>query len=325
MRKLIYVAPLLAIAIILVSWVDRAPAELLNRVVAVVGDEMISAQDLDRVLSVMQEQVKGRENEFSSQDLGHLRQLALDRLIEETLFDQQIKKLGIRVRPAEIDAYIERVRASNHMDESAFLAHLSRRGYTPEEYRNELKNDIQRRRLVAQVVQQRVVITDKEIEEYYQQNSGSYTSLGGVMLQALFLKVPADAQPAAAQAIRGQAEELRQKILDGQADFAEMAKQYSEGPGADKGGELGPVKADDLLPSMRNALAELKTGETSPVLEIPSGFVFMKLLDSKGKSNMPPQEMREQIRQKLEKAAYEKAYQNWMKELRASTYIKIFD
>ena len=325
MRKLVCLFALWAVMVALGAGPVLAAPETINRIVAVVGEDVITTQDLERVLKVMEDQVRGRETEYTSQDLARLRRLALDRVIEETLFDQQVKKLNIRVTNTEVEAFIKRIQQNNNMDEGKFLAHLSRRGMTPEEYRDELKKDIMRRRLIARAVQKRVVITDKEIEEYYKAHSGSYSSLGGVMIRALFLRVPNDAEPAAAQAIRKQAEDLRQQIVDGQAKFADLAKKFSQGPGADNGGQLGPIKADDLLPAMRLALGELKADQISPVLEIPSGFVFMKLLDSKGESNMPPDEMREEIRQKLEKEANEKAFQEWMKELRANTYIKIFD
>lgn len=325
MRKVVCLFALLA----MVAAVDAAPGlaspETVNRIVAVVGEDVITAQDLEQVQKVIEDQIKGRESEYSSQDLARLRRLALDRVIEQTLFDQQVKKLGIRVTNTEIEAFIKRIKQTNNMDDSKFLAHLSRRGMTPEEYRAELKKDILRRRLIARAVQKRVVITDKEIEEYYKAHSGSYSSLGGVMIRALFLRVPGDAEPVAAQAIRKQAEDLRKQVVDDGADLAELAKKFSQGPGADNGGKLGPIKADDLLPAMRLALAELKTNQVSPVLEIPSGFVFIKLLDSSGESSMPPDAMREEIRQKLEKEANEKAFQEWMKELRANTYIKIFD
>ena len=69
---------------------------------------------------------------------------------------------------------------------------------------------------------------------------------------------------------------------------------------------MGPLAVSDLLPAMRMALSELKPGQISPVLKVPGSFVFMQLLESSGKSGLPLQQVREEIRAKLEKEATEK-------------------
>lgn len=128
----------------------------------------------------------------------------------------------------------------------------------------------------------------------------------------------------AENAVRQQAENILQKIKAGE-DFGKLAQQYSQGPGAEKGGRLGPVKASDLLPSMRQALGELKPDQVSEVLQIPQGFVIMKLIDRSGSKDLGLAQVNEQIRSKLAQQKMEKIFKDWMKKLRSDNYVKIID
>lgn len=312
-------------AVVLLSGVTSASwsAEVVARVVAVVGDEVITSQDLDKMVTMLKAQLESSGNTIqSAEDIAKLRRLALDRLIGEKVFADEVKKQNIMVRESELDAFITRIRESNGLSEDAFVARLNQRGLSLAEYREQLRQDILRRRLISQSVKERVVISDAQIDEYYQKHMGAMASMGGVNIQALFIMVPPDAPPAAQAAVLKKTQGLRQQVIDG-ADFGELAKKHSQGPGKDKGGRLGPLKADDLLPAMRQALAEMKPGDISTVMEIPGGYAFMKLLDRSGKSDLAPAEVREQIREKLEKEAFDRLYAKWLKELRAKSYIRI--
>jgi peptidyl-prolyl cis-trans isomerase SurA len=145
-----------------------------------------------------------------------------------------------------------------------------------------------------------------------------------VRLRAIFLKVPPEASAATEEAIRQKAEKLRAEAV-AKGNFAELARKYSQGPGAADGGELGPVASRDLMPQMRQALGALKPGQISPVLKIPGAYVFIQLLERSGESTIPLAQVKEQIRQHLEKQALERRYRKWMKELRDRTFVKIMD
>jgi peptidyl-prolyl cis-trans isomerase SurA len=286
--------------------------EVVARVVAVVGDDVITSQDLDKMVDLMKAQL-GRNGAAaqSSQDIAGLRRLALDRLIGEKIVATEVKRLGILVREQELDAFIKRIRESNGLSEEAFVARLNQRGITMAQYRDQLRRDILRRRLISQSVQDRIAVSDAQVEEYYHSHMSAISSTGGVRFQALFIMAPADTPPDGKAALRQKAEGLRKQVAEG-ADFAKLAAEHSQGPGKERGGELGPLNADDLLPAMRQALAEMKAGQLSEVVEIPGGFVFMKLMDRSGKSSLPTEEVRAQIRQKLEKEAFEKQYAKWL-------------
>ncbi len=296
-------------------------AKVVNRVLAVVGDDIVTSLDVDRLIKTIQSQAASRGDRLGPADLAELRKVALDRLIEDKIFEQEVKRLGIKVSPAQVDRYVERIKKLNHIDDATFAAQLSRRGLTPEEYRRQLKKDILKQSLIARQVKNKIVISDTQVEEYYRKHISDYQKLDQVRLRAIFLNLPRDASPVAMDLLRQKAEKIRAQAVKNH-NFAELARKYSQGPGADKGGELGPLSSDDLIPAMRQALGELKPGQVSPVIKAPMGYLIIQLISRTGQSTIPLAQVKDQIRDKLEKQATEKKFRQWLSELRKKTYVK---
>lgn len=304
------------------------PAQEVNRVVAVVGDEVITTLDLEKMERQLQEQVAAAGAARPGDPLptaAQIRRMGLDRLIEDKIFAQEVARLKLTVSQGELNSYIDRIKASNQLSQEEFVAQLSRRGVTLEEYQEDLKREILKHKLVDRNVKSRIVVSDKEVDEFYRQHAEGSSSAGQVRLRAVFLRVEDKASPAQEEQVRNQAAELQSRVTKG-ADFAEAARKYSQGPGAEQGGDLGLVSPGDLLPSMREALAQLKPGQVSPVFKIPGAYVFMKLEDQAAAavSGLTPQ-LREQIRQRLEQETMEKRFREWLRELRSKAYVRVME
>jgi peptidyl-prolyl cis-trans isomerase SurA len=304
------------------------PAQEVNRVVAVVGDEVITTLDLEKMVRQLQEQVAAAGAARPGEPLptaAQIRRMGLDRLIEDKIFAQEVARLKLTVSQGELNSYIDRIKASNQLSQEEFVAQLSRRGVTLEEYQEDLKREILKHKLVDRNVKSRIVVSDKEVEDFYRQHAEGSSSAGQVRLRAVFLRVEDQASPAQDEQARNQAAELQARVAKG-ADFAEAARKYSQGPGAEQGGDLGLVSPGDLLPSMRETLAQLKPGQVSPVFKIPGAYVFMKLEDqaTAAVSGLTPQ-LREQIRQRLEQETMEKRFREWLRELRSKAYVRVME
>ncbi len=302
-------------------------AKVVNRVVAIVDDEVITSLDLDRAirrikmdLARMEATQRGRGGVPPTQ----IRRMALERLIDDKIFAKEVARAGLRVSDEELDHYINRIKRTNKLSDEDFVASLSRQGLTLKEYRDNLRQDILKQRLINQEVKKLVVVSDADVEKYYKEHSDQYRNLDEVKLRAIFFRVDPKAGLGAENAVRQKAENVLQKIKNGEP-FAKMAQRYSQGPGAERGGRLGPVRASDLLPSMRQALGELRPGQTSEVLQIPQGFVIMQLIERSGDKELPLQKVKKQIRSKLEREMTEKRFREWLKDLRAKSYVKIMD
>lgn len=302
-----------------------AAEHTVNRVVAVVGDDIITTMDLDKVMKLMESQLEPAGSVREAADRRRqMRKVAIERLIEDKLFAQEVARQGLKVSDKDIDNYLVRLKKSNRLNDEQFAAQLSRRGLTPKEYRDDLRKDMLKHKLIAQQVKSKVVISDEQVKQFYQKHIAEYRKGDKVRIRALFRTMPGDAAPATREAVKEKTQDLRRQV-EGGGDLAALAKQYSQGPGAPQGGEIGPVAASDLLPAMRQALGSLKTGQLSPVLELPGGYVFFKLLARTGTQVEPLDKVREDIRNKLQSDALEKKFQEWMKNLRAKTYVKVID
>jgi peptidyl-prolyl cis-trans isomerase SurA len=299
---------------------------VVNRVVAIVDDEVVTSMELNRAIRRLKMDLARMEamQQAGGMPPAQIRRMALERMIDEKIFAKEVKRVGLVVSDEELDHYIARIKQNNNLTEEDFVASLSRQGMTLQEYRDDLRQDILKQRLINQEVQKQVVVTDAEVEEYYKKNYEQYQNMDEVNMMAIFLKVDPQAGLTAENAVRQQAENILQKIKAGK-DFGKLAQQYSQGPGAEKGGRLGPVKSSDLLPSMRQALGELKQGQVSEVLQIPQGFVIMKLVDRSGNKELDMTQVKEQIRSKLGQQKTEKIFKDWMKKLRSENYVKIID
>lgn len=317
---------LLAVILVLpMRWV-HAEEVVVNRVVAIVDDEVITSLDLDRAIRRLKMDLARMEamQRGGGVPPAQIRRMALERMIDDKIFAKEVKKAGLVVHDQELDHYIDRIKRSNKLSDEDFVASLSRQGMTLKEYREDLRRDILKQRLINQKVQKHVVISDAEVEKYYKDNYDQFQNMDDVNMMAIFLRVDPQGGLNAENAVRQQAENILEKIKGGE-DFAKMAQKYSQGPGAERGGRLGPVKANDLLPSMRQALGELKPGQVSEVLQIPQGFVIMKLIDRSGDKGLALEEVKEQIRSKLSQQKTEQLFKDWMKQLRSENYVKILD
>lgn len=317
---------LLAVILALpVGWV-HAEEVVVNRVVAIVDDEVVTSLDLDRAIRRLKMDMARMEamQRGGGVPPAQIRRMALERMVDEKIFAKEVKKSGLLVSDEELDHYINRIKQSNKLSEEDFVASLSRQGMTLKEYRDDLRRDILKQRLINQQVRKHVVISDADVEQYYKAHYDQFQNMDEVNMMAIFLRVDPQGGLNAENAVRQQAENILQKIKSG-GDFSKLAQQYSQGPGAERGGRLGPVKADDLLPSMRQALSELKPGQVSEVLQIPQGFVIMKLIDRSGNKELALAEVKEQIRAKLTQQKTEQRFKDWMKQLRSENYVKIID
>jgi len=143
--------------------------EIVDRIVAVVNNEVITYLELQQELRPYQEQIKSRgyDEDEEREMLFKLREDMIYRLIDDKLADQEIKKNNITISEAEVDASIERLKASRMWSDEEFRMALESEGMTLEELRQSMKSQALRNRLVGREVSSKIVITQEEVRAYY--------------------------------------------------------------------------------------------------------------------------------------------------------------
>jgi len=302
--------------------IDYLQAEITNRVVATVNSDIITLHELNtsikRVTGLSPRDLRQRDVEKYLE----LRRAVLNKMINEKIAQQEIVRLKIKVTAKDIEESIEQIKRENNLTHEELIEGLKAEGMTLEEYKERIKEEIQRLRLVNYEVKSKIVVTEGDVREYYQNHIDAYTKVCKVRLARIFLgiKNPDDAEEIAR--VRRLGSEILQGLRQGR-DFFEMAKKYSQGPAASEGGDLGWVVLDNLEPRLRNTISRLSPGEYTDLDPAPAGVQIIKLLEQKEGGVKPFEEVRDAIHSKLHREKVEKRYAAWIEELREKSFIKV--
>jgi peptidyl-prolyl cis-trans isomerase SurA len=252
----------------------------IDRVIAVVNDEVITQHELRDRLANVERQLRQRGTPQPPRDV--LEKQLLERLIVDRLQKQFANETGLRIADAELDVALRRIAENNRMSLAEFRAALERDGIEWRRFREEIRDEMTISRLREREVENRIVVSDGEIDNYLahpeQANQSALVALGHVIV-----RVPEQADPIKLAQLRARAEEALARIKAGQ-DFGQVAASYSEAADAMSGGLLEPRPADRLPLLYADAIAGLKPGETSGILRSPAGFHIVKLIERRGGS-----------------------------------------
>jgi peptidyl-prolyl cis-trans isomerase SurA len=248
----------------------------------------------------------------------------LNRLIDERLASQEISRLKISVREEEVDETVARIMKENNLTQETLEAELRTQEQTITDLRQQIKEGLEQRKLVSREVQNKTVITDEMVEAYYQDHLHEFEKHERWRIQDIYLPYYPDDTPEERARLRDLAQQILERVRAG-VDFGSLAKNYSQGPGAEAGGDMGYFARGELEPVLEAAVENLKAGEVSPDIETTRGIHIIKVTEV---DKAPPKaldEVRESIRNSLYKREVEFRYREWLSSLRERSYVKIVD
>ncbi|MBI9072478.1 MAG: peptidylprolyl isomerase [Melioribacteraceae bacterium] len=265
---------------LLLSLLTINAQDVLDKIVAKVGDEIILKSELD-----MQANYFAIQRNVNPND-PKIREQLLNTMIEEKLLYVKAELDSIVVKDDEVDMqldsqlnYFINQYGSREKVEEAY-------GMSIEKIRRELREDMRKNIMVQQIKQKnfsQVNVTRREVEEFYFTYKDSLGLIPEKFKLSHIFKNP-KASEGLKQKIKLQAQELLDSIKNG-GDFATLATELSEDPGSAKmGGDLGSVKRGVFFPEFEAAAFQLNPGELSEVIESPVGFHIIELLEKKGES-----------------------------------------
>ncbi len=298
-------------------------AEIVDRIVAVVNDDIISMFEMNQTVKPFTERLKTLDYpaEKEKKLLLKIREDVLNRLIDEKLADQEIKRVRINVSEKEVDNAIERFKETNDLTDEGLKEALKRDGISMVEYRKHIRDQILRGKLVNREVQSKIVITKADIETYYKQHPEDYAGKKKFRLRHIIMRVPSGADKDDRLSVQKKMETVQKELKAGHP-FEKMAKIYSEISG-ETGGVLGLFELDDLSLQVKEAITGIKPGEFTDILETVHGyqiFFLEEIINSGGKQI---EEVSSEIESKLHEEIVNNKYQSWLKDLRKRSHIKI--
>lgn len=303
---------LAVLALVVAVSSESGRAEVVNRIIATVDGDPITAHEVQRYRAASQ------AGEITEDQ-------ALEALITDKLLEKEVRDKKIEVRKEDIDRYVDQVKERNRIDSYRFEAALAQQGLTLAAYRERIKNELEKSQLVNREIRGRVSVSPDEVERYYQANRADYWTGERVTMRDILFRIDALDSETEIERIRGKADEVRQLAVGGR-DFESLAKQFSEGPGAEKGGLAGTFARGEMEPQVEAVVFTLSPGQMSEVLRGDLGFHILRVDKFEPPGYRSLDEAREQIREVLYQKAVEQRFQDWLsKDLRDRHAVEVFN
>jgi peptidyl-prolyl cis-trans isomerase SurA len=246
----------------------------IDRVVAVVNDEVITANELVGRLRVADEQLRRQNIKPPARDV--LTRQVLEQMIVQRAQLQLARETGVRVDDGTVNATIARIAEQNGMTLPVLRERLEKEGVGFARYREDIREEIMLGRLRDREVDSRIQVSEGEIDNYLATQAGVRAGAIEYNVAQILLRLPDGSPAERIEAVRKRAEELRAQLAAG-ADFAQLAASYSAAPEALAGGELG-WRTEERLPTLFvDAIKAMKPGELGPIVRSPGGFHILKL------------------------------------------------
>lgn len=254
------------------------PVEV-DRIVAVVNDEVITLRELRLRLAQIEQQLKKQKTPLPPGEV--LERQVLERIIVDKVQLQFARENAVRVEDTQLERALARVAENNRMTLADFRRALERDGISWAGFREDIRNEITVARLREREVDSRIAVSEGEIDNYLANPAAVAQATEEFLVQHILVRIPEQARPDQLERLRARAEEALARLKRG-ADFGQVAASYSEAPDALTGGSLGWRTAERLPALFADALANMKPGELSDVLRSPGGLHVLKLADRRG-------------------------------------------
>jgi len=260
-----------------VSAVLHAAPQMIDRVVAVVDDDIIMESELEQRIKTVG--VQNNQNELP--EAGTLREQVLERMITESVQLQMADRAGIRISESQLDDAMGRIAAQNGMSLAEFQQAMANEGVSFAYAREQIRNEMRISRVQQYQVGERIQITDQDIDYFLASDIGRIASAAEYKLRHILISVRSGAAPQEYKEAEAKADKLVAELRNG-ADFAKTAMAESQGRTALNGGDMGWRK-DAQLPSIFADIApKMSVGDVSEPIRTASGFHIIKLEDKRG-------------------------------------------
>ncbi|MEW9898132.1 peptidylprolyl isomerase [Chitinivorax sp. PXF-14] len=266
-------------ALLLAPSLQAAPVTV-DRVVAVVNKQAITYNELKERVKSVSRQMNAQKIPLPEETV--LENQVLERVVNEQVLLQLAQDTGIRVDDVQLDRMLERIAQQNNMTVPQFRQALSKDGIDFRQFREEIRNEVIISRLRDREVDNKVTVSDAEIENQMKLQDTQKESAQEYQIAHILLQIPENATPEQIAQLRDKADKAAAEINKG-ANFAQVAASYSESPDALQGGDLGWRPSGRIPGLFLEQVEKLKSGEVSPVIKSAKGFHIVKLIDKRKK------------------------------------------
>ncbi|MDO8746859.1 MAG: peptidylprolyl isomerase [Thermodesulfovibrionales bacterium] len=311
----------ICVLIIVVSCGVSSAAILLDKVIAVVNQEVITWSDLYKAMEFeASDKIKDIKEEEKRTIFKENEGPFLEVLIDMKLQIQAAKQKGIDAAAEEIAEAINDIKKKYSMDEQTLTASLKKEGFTLDEYKKKLAEQIILSRVVSQEVRNKIVFSDAEIAKYIEKSKDTLITDDAYRIRQIFFRKPKSPGDSDRKTMEEKAGTVYQQIKAGE-NFASLAQKHSEDPSGKAGGDLGFIKKGQMAKEFTDVLSQMKAGDISQPFWTDMGLHIIKLEEKIEKQSAAA--IKESAKNKLTEQRFPEKYKHWISELRETAYIEI--
>lgn len=297
--------PLRAAATAILLAAAPAGAETVNRIVATVDGQPVTSHQVDAFL-----RSAGAPDPAA---LGEAdRRRAVEAVVDDMIVQMETRDAGLAPSAAEIDAYIEQIKKRNNLSDEKLAEALEAQGMTVERYREQVQRELTRSALVSKTLRGHVNVTPEEVEQYYKDHPDEFSMAESVRVQHILFPFKAGMSVSDAEQLVAEAERARQRLQAGES-FDDVSRDAATGPANGIGGDLGVMKRGQMIPALEEAAFTLQDEQVSAPIRGDGGIHVIKVSGRAAAQEVPFEDVREKIKEKLYAKALEDRYNRWVK------------
>lgn len=310
---------------LLAGTVVHAQEQPLDKVVAVVDDDVIMASELALQTRLLASQIRSSGQELPPEE--YLQRQVLEKLIVESLQLQLGERASMKVTDQQMDQAIASIAAQNRMEPAAFLRELERQGFPLSMFRENIRRQIIIQQVQQAIVVKRIDISEQDVENFLKSEEGRMLATRAAEA-APVQQIHARHILIKSSAIRNdeEVETLLKKLqnaVERGGSFEALAKKYSEDPAsALKGGDLGWSSPGQMVPEFEQVMASTAPGTVSAPFRTQFGWHIVQVLERR-EQDMGEAILKQQAQIILRKRQFQDELPRWLKELRDKAYIQI--
>lgn len=286
---------------------------------AIVNGKPISYIDFSKEMDVYQQRMMQQGRAIPEQYLPNVRAQMIQEMINSELLWQTSKKEGIAIKKEDVQKELDKIKA----EPEQFQQILSTMKINEDQLKKKLVTNMAIKALLEEKVFSGIEVSDEEAKTFYDSNPSYFKRPEQVRARHILKKVDSNATEKQKAEARKALEGIKARILAGE-DFAELAKEQSDGPSKEVGGDLGYFAKGKMVKPFAEAAFRLKPNEISDIVETQFGYHIIKVLDHRDAENVPFDETKQRIIQNLKNQKMKDKLDGYLAELRKDAKIENF-
>jgi len=296
--------------------------ELSKDKIAIVNGSVITSEEFNRELSPIKQRISQQGQEIPSAQLEGIKNEILDNLINLELLFQESQNNGIKVEKKAIDSQVKLLKQkfSNDTEFKNFLSELKLSEST---LKLKIKKGLAIQKLIEIQIAQKIKISDEESKGFYDKNPDLFKQPEQIKASHILIKVEPDADEMKKSEAKEKIKKIKQKLNKGE-DFAALAKEFSEGPSKNNGGDLGYFQRGQMVKSFEDVAFALKTEVASDIVETQFGYHIIKVADKKPEKTIGYENVKADLAQHLKQEKTNQEVKIYIQKLREKSKIEKF-